>query len=71
MTFQHTKHGLKYNPIGAHVMLHWQDRDLLGEVKRVHRNAVSGAIILTVQHFNGEPWPVQPTSRAVTVLPRR
>ena len=71
MKFTHTKYGIAHDPRGAHVTLHYRNVTLLGEVYALYRNPVTGAIHLVVQHFNGEPWPIQPTSWAVDVLERR
>ena len=71
MKLAHTKHGLRHNPIGAQVSLEYRGRTLLGDVHAVSLCFVTGAILLYVRHFNGEPWPIQPTSRAVDVLERR
>lgn len=70
MKFEHSKYGIKHNPKGAHVTLQWQGRTLLGEVKSFDYDEVCGCIRLTVAYFNGDPWPVRPTSRAVDVLDR-
>lgn len=68
--FQFTKFGLKNDPRGAHVMLAHQGQRLLGEVVDATYDAVCGCVRLTVRHFNGGAWPVQPSARAVDVLVR-
>lgn len=69
--FQVTKFGLKGDPRGAHVTLVYQGRELIGEVVGAAYDAVCGCVRLTVRHFNGESWPVQPTALAVSVLVRQ
>lgn len=71
MKFAHTKFGLKHDPRGAHVTMEYQGRTLIGEVTGAHRNDVRGCILLSVRHFNGEPWPMEPGSYSVSVLERR
>lgn len=68
--FQFTKFGLKHDPRGAHVTLEHQGRTLLGEVLSVAYDSVCGCFRLTVRHFNGELWPIQPSALAVNVLER-
>ena len=70
MKFPHNKYGIKHDPKGAHVTLEWKGRTLLGEVKSFAYDEVCGCIRLTVTHFNGDPWPIKPTSYAVDVLDR-
>ena len=71
--FQFTKFGLTENPIGLVVALPWKDskgdpRTLLGEVVAVSRNDVRGMLHLSVRHFNGEMWPVEPVVSAVEIV---
>lgn len=68
--FKHTKHGLAGDPRGAHVVLKTNREVLLGEVRDAYRDDITGAIRLRVRFMNGEPWPIDPTSRAVEVLER-
>lgn len=70
MRFRYTKHDLAGDPRGAHVTLPYQGRTLLGTVTGADRDPVTGAIHLTVHHFNGDPWPLRPTALAVAVLDR-
>lgn len=70
MKLPHTKFGLACYPRGAQVTMTYQGRTLLGDVVGVRRDEVTGAIMLSVRHFNGEPWPVDPSSWAVDVLER-
>ena len=69
--FAYGKFGLKVDPMGAHVTLTYAGRTLLGEVTGVDRDEVCGVLRLTVKHFNGEPWPIQPSALAVDVLVRQ
>lgn len=69
--FRFGKFGLREDPTGAHVTLDWQGRTLLGEVRSAEYNQATGYIVLTVRHFNGELWPIQPTVLAVNVLSSR
>jgi hypothetical protein len=57
MKFEYGKFGLKQNPIGAHVTATYKGRTLLGEVTDVRCERVTGNVLLTVRHFNGELWP--------------
>ncbi len=70
MKFQHTKHGLVGDPRYAHVVLTTNTETMLGMVRDAYRDQVTGAIRLRVTFMNGEPWPIDPTSRAVEVLER-
>ncbi len=70
MKFQIGRFGLKTDPRGAHVVLRLKDRSLLGEVTGARYDAVTGAYRLTVRYFNGDPWPCEPSARAVEVLER-
>lgn len=63
-----TRWGLAENPTGQYVAMQLRDSLLLGEVTGFERNEVRGMIMLTVKHFNGEPWPFQPAALAVDVL---
>lgn len=66
MKFPYTKHGLTINPVGEFVTLTYNKRHLIGEVKRVTYNHTLGCFIATVQHFNGKPWPIEPTVLSLT-----
>jgi hypothetical protein len=68
--FQLTRFGLKSDPRGAHVTMAWQGRTLLGEVTGLYRNETRGMMQLTVKHFDGTPWPLNPHVLAVDVLVR-
>lgn len=70
MKFQFTKFGLKHDPRGAHVTLSHLGRELVGEVVDATYDAVCGCVRLTVRHFNGGAWPIQPSAMAVDVLVR-
>jgi hypothetical protein len=71
MKFEFTKHGIKHDPRGAHVTFQYLGRQLLGEVVGLRRDDVLGATLLTVRHFCGDMWPVEPSARLVEVLERR
>ncbi len=62
--------GLTQDPRGEHITMTWHGRTLLGTVQDVMRDDVCGCFRLTVRHFNGEVWPVQPCAMAVDVLGR-
>ena len=68
--FELTKYGLKSDPRHAHVIMEWQGRTLLGEVTGLYRSEARGMTQLTVKHFNGESWPIDPHVLAVDVLVR-
>ena len=61
---------LAANPVGWHVKMPYLGRDLLGTVTEAHYNDVLGAWFLTVNHFNGRPWPLKPTALSVRILER-
>lgn len=66
---QYGRFGLTENPVGLYVCLPWKDgRTLLGEVRASRYDEIHGAIRLTVRHFCGDMWPVEPVASAVTVL---
>lgn len=56
---------------GDHVMMTYKGRDLLGEVVHVnHPRKPEAYDFLTVKHFNGEFWPLEPLCWEVRVLER-
>lgn len=59
---------LAENPVGLKVALEWHGRTLLGDVVACAYNDVRCCILLTVRHFNGEDWPIQPAAVAVDVI---
>ena len=65
---RHNKFGLAENPVGLHVKMTYKGRTLLGDVKATRRDELLGAIILTVHHFCGQPWPFEPGSYQVEVI---
>ena len=69
MRFTYTKFGLASKPVGAQVAMPWKGRTLLGDVVGVRRE-FDGRVILTVRHFDGSPWPVEPVASVVDVLDR-
>jgi hypothetical protein len=65
--------GIQEDPTHAQVVMPYQGRNLLGDVKgwRLERAPHGGQhVVLDVRHFNGEAWPVQPVATAVRVLVR-
>lgn len=60
--------GLVENPVNLHVKIRIKGRDYLGDVKDFRRNDLTGAWMLTVYHFNGEPWPFEVSASAVEVI---
>ena len=59
--FPRSRWGLQVDPIGEYCALDYQGRRLLGEITSVYRDEVRGGMFATVRHFNGKPWPLQPT----------
>lgn len=59
------------DPRGAQVWFDYDGRRLLGDVRGMEHDPVTGTFRLNVTHFNGEPWPIKPPMRAVTVMRRR
>lgn len=64
------KYGLKEDPRHAQVTIEYEGRTLLGDVKAVRRDEAMGVTLLTVVHFCGETWPIEPHVLAVDVLLR-
>lgn len=64
------KFRLAVNPVGSQVTLKYAGRELIGDVKDVYRNEITGSTHLKVNHFNGESWPIDPTFYSVSVLER-
>jgi hypothetical protein len=57
----------------SHVTMTWKGKKLLGEITGQSVVTAPGgtvAVRLTVRHFNGDPWPVEPTPGAVYLLER-
>jgi hypothetical protein len=59
---------LVVNPRGAQVTMTWKGATLLGDVTDCRWER--GYYLLTVRHFSGEMWPVEPVLSACTVLER-
>jgi hypothetical protein len=53
---------------GHYVSMPYRGRTLLGEVRSVDYNTVTGHYVLGVRHFNGSPWPINPTALSVDVI---
>ena len=65
------KFGLVSNPIGGHCTYEHEGRLLIGEVKGVVlKQGYTNRLLLDVQHFNGDPWPIQPLACMVEMLER-
>ncbi len=62
-----TRWGIE-NAVGHQVVMDYKGRTLLGDVVAMERNPTLGVFILTVNHFNGQEWPIQPRAMAVDVL---
>lgn len=63
--------GCEENPVGYHVTVTHNGRELIGTVTgaRWQDGPVSGCY-LTVNHFNGEPWPTGPDGSVMACLVR-
>lgn len=72
MKFPHRKGRPTVDPRGAHVTMTYKGRRLLGLVRDVYYSEFNGAagFRLRVTHMNGEPWPFDPDTYIVDVLPR-
>lgn len=54
--------------IWAQVTLDHDGRTLLGDVRAFSHDEKTGTVLLHVFHFNGEPWPVNPSPESVVDL---
>jgi hypothetical protein len=70
MKFPANKFGLKCDPRGAHVVMKWRGRELLGTVYGVYYDSALSSTRLKVRHFCGDEWPINPNVNAVDVLER-
>lgn len=70
MKAEFTKFGPKHDYRGAHVVLEYRGRTLLGEIKEVTRDEVTGCVRARVRHFNGEEWPIHAPLRSLEILER-
>lgn len=71
MRAQYGRFGPKKDYRGAHVTLSLGGRTLLGEVVEVRYRDVSPCgFFATVRHFNGEPWPTEPSLAVLEILER-
>lgn len=70
MKAEFTKYGPKHDYRGAHVVLDYAGRTLLGVVKDVTRDEVTGCIRADVRHFCGDEWPIRPALHALEILER-
>lgn len=63
--------GFTEEPVGLHVVYDYLGRTLLGEVVAAeYREFGCSGFFLTVRHFNGTLWPIQPSARCVRALVR-
>lgn len=67
-TKRKAKAGLAEDPRWQHVWMNYKGRKLLGTIRDVRQDRGTGKTRLIVQHFNGEPWPLEPISSAVNVI---
>src|SRR5690242_157839 len=70
MKAEFTKYGPKQDYRGAHVVLKYGDRTLLGTIHDVTRDEVTGCVRAHVRHFCGDDWPIIPALRALEILER-
>ena len=70
MKAQFTKYGPKHDYRTAHVCLEYGKQTLLGEIREVFRDEITGAIKCKVRHFCGDMWPIEPCLRALEILER-
>lgn len=56
------------NLVGLIVTMRCQGRLYLGEVKEMWRDDVTSTFRIRVNHFNGEPWPIEPSASSVQVV---
>jgi hypothetical protein len=70
MKAEFTKYGPKQDYRGAHVTLEYAGRTLLGVIKNVTRDEVTGCVRAEVRHFCGDEWPILPALRALEILER-
>jgi hypothetical protein len=65
------KYGPKHDYRTAHVVLEYQGRTLLGEIKDVYyRETGASGFFCKVRHFCGDPWPIEPSLLALEILER-
>jgi hypothetical protein len=70
MKVEFTKYGPKHDYRGAHVALEYGGRTLLGTIKDVARDEVTGCTRAEVRHFCGDEWPIKPALFALEILER-
>lgn len=59
---------MKEDPRNLHCTITWRGRELLGEIIGFHFSQVRGITLLTVRHFCGDLWPIEPAASAVIIL---
>ena len=62
------KYGLQENPMHYHVCMVYKNKKLLGEVIGFYRNVVTNSVQLKINHFNGDPWIIDPVISMVEIL---
>ena len=70
MKAQFSKYGPKHDYRGAHVVLEYQNRTLLGVIVNITRNETRGIIECQVRHFCGDDWPIKPVLACLEILER-
>lgn len=70
MKAEFTKYGPKQDYRGAHVVLEYLGQTLIGQIKDVTRDEVTGCVRAHVRHLCGDEWPIIPALRALEILER-
>ena len=66
MKAEFVRYAPKYDYTGAHVTLKHEGRDLLGTLVYI----CPDEFMCQVRHFNGDPWPVNPSLYRLNILER-
>jgi len=66
MRAEFIKHRPKHDYTGAHVTLNHDGRTLLGVIAEI----CPDELLCIVKHFNGEPWPINPSLSRLEILER-
>lgn len=48
--------GYRFDPVGEFCRLDLNGRTYLGEILEAWRDEVTGCVLVTALHFNGDPW---------------
>lgn len=70
MKAQIGKYGPKYDYRGAHAILEYKGRTLLGTIVNVTRNETRGVLECDMRHMCGDDWPIKPALVALEILER-